>query len=271
MTIRDQLLANSFLECHGNIFYEKSLCRDNHFEQTYLELRSRENRILPDDVVEGLPDLKDSHPNKMEWEMRKSSLSHVLGYLKRDGAKRVLELGCGNGWFSRRIAAALKAEVCGVDINKIELVQAGKVFGSDENLVFAYADILGPCFQPNMFDTIVLGSSVQYFQNLEILFARLFDLLVSNGRIYIVDSPFYCSRQEAEEAKQRSIKHFYSLNIPGMAERYFHHTFDELRRFNYKMLYDPKSIISRLRRKLLRMPLSVFPLICIRKEESQVS
>ena len=271
MTLRDQFLSNSFLECHGNIFYQKNLRKDNPFEQAYFKLRSRENRILPDDVVKRLPEVDESHPNKKEWQMRKSSLDQLVGNLKADGAKTILELGCGNGWLSHQIAAALKVQVCGVDVNDIELVQAGKVFETDENLVFAYADIFGPGFHSNMFDSIVLGGSVQYFPNLETLFERLFDLLVDDGRIYIVDSPLYRSQVEAEKARRRTIDHFDSLKISSMADRYFHHTFDDLRQFNYKLIYDPKSLIPRFKRKLLGVSLSIFPLICIRKEESRYS
>lgn len=271
MTLRDQFLSNSFLECQGNIFYQRNLRKDNPFEQAYFKLRSSENRVLPDDVVKRLPEVDESHPNKKEWQMRKSSLDLLLESLKVDGAKTILELGCGNGWLSHQIASDLKIQVCGVDVNDIELVQAGKVFSDNKNLVFAYADIFGPGFQSNMFDTVVLGGSVQYFPNLKTLLHRLFDLLVADGRIYIVDSPLYRSKLEAEKARRRSIGHFDSLNISSMADRYFHHTFDDLKQFEYKLVYDPKSLIPRLKRRVLGVSLSIFPLVCIRKDESRSS
>ena len=271
MSLRDQLSANPFLEYCRNIFYQKNFGRNDPFEKAYIELRNRENRILTDDVIRRLPDVNDSHPNKKEWDMRKASLNRLIQDLRKVEAKRILELGCGNGWLSHNIATTLKVEVCAIDINETELVQGARVFSDDEKFCFVHADVFGPVFPPNMFDTIVLGSSIQYFPNLESLFGRLFDLLVPEGRIYIIDSPLYPSKLEAEEARKRSLKHFNSLNVAAMADRYFHHTFDDLRKFNYDILYNPKTLTSRLRRQLLGMSISVFPLICIRKVQSHLA
>lgn len=264
MTLRDQLHANPFLECRGNIFYQKDLEKNNPFEKAYLNLRSRENRLLSDDVVKMLPDIDKSHPNKKEWEMRKSSLYKVIQSLKKSSAKRVLELGCGNGWFSHKVATSLQVEICAIDVNEVELIQGARVFNNDENLCFAYADISTSVFEPDKFDAIILGSSVQYFSSLEILFGRLFDLLESDGSIYIVDSPFYPSKSEAENARKRSVDHFSSLKVSEMADQYFHHTFDELKGFNYKVIYNPKSVSSLFKRKSVGIPLSIFPIICIK-------
>jgi len=41
---------------------------------------------------------------------------------------------------------------------------------------------------------------------------------------------------------------------------------DELKDFDYKILYNPTSLASLFKRKILKMPLSVFPIICISKE-----
>jgi hypothetical protein len=116
------------------------------------------------------------------------------------------------------------------------------------------------------FDTVILSASVQYFQRLETLFTTLLQLITSSGSIYIVDSPLYLSPVLAEAAKKRSVKYFGSQGFPEMAEQYFHHTFDELKKFNYEIVYNPKSFISLLERKVFKRPLSVFPIICIRNK-----
>jgi ubiquinone/menaquinone biosynthesis C-methylase UbiE len=163
------------------------------------------------------------------------------------------------------VATSLQVQICAVDVNEVELTQGARVFNNDENICFAYADIFTPVFEANKFDTIILGSSVQYFSNLEILFARLFDLLEFDGCVYIVDSPFYPSKSEAENARKRSVNHFSSLKVSEMEYQYFHHTFDDLKRFKYKILYYPKSFVNLFQRKILLRPLSIFPIICIKK------
>lgn len=267
MTLRNQLLENPHLEFKNNIFYQKGLHSSNSFEDAYIKLRKKENRIHADDIVKKLPDVDKSHPNKKEWEMRKSTLKKLVEYLKAlNSAERILELGCGNGWLSNNLAVRLKAEICAVDVNEIELLQGARVFGTQQNLCFVYTDIFSESLKAQKFNAIVLGSCIQYFQDLKNLHYKLFDLMDSSDRIYIVDSPFYSSRTESNAAKRRSLNYFKSLGFPEMAEKYFHHTLDELKYFNYKILYNPTSLTSLFKRKILKMPLSVFPIICIAKE-----
>ena len=267
MTLRDQLLQNSSLAYENNIFYQKGFQRNNSFQEIYIKLRIKENRVHPDDVVKALPEFSADHPNKKEWEMRKSTLKKLVDHLRaNNSAERILELGCGNGWLSNNLATRLKAEICAVDVNEIELLQGARVFGAQQNLCFVYTDIFSESLKAQKFNAVVLGSCVQYFHDLKHLHHRLFELLDSSAKIYIVDSPFYLSRTESNAAKKRSLNYFKSLGFPEMAEKYFHHTLDELKDFDYKILYNPTSLTSLFKRKILKTPLSVFPIICISNE-----
>ena len=113
-----------------------------------------------------------------------------------------LELGCGNGWLAHNLATSLNAEVCAVDVNETELLQGARVFNGQKNLCFVYANIFSFIFNPKKFDTIILGSSIQYFHDLKNLFATLFDLMNPGGTIYIADSPFYTTQEKADAAKK---------------------------------------------------------------------
>jgi len=265
MTLRDHLLENPLLTYQNNIFYEKDLRLNNTFEGVYLKLRIKENRIHPDEVVRHLPELDRQHPNRKEWEMRKTTLQKLIKYLSGSGATSVLELGCGNGWLSYNLSNSLNAEICAVDVNESELIQAGRVFNGKENLCFLYTNIFSRVLKPKQFDAIVLGSSIQYFEDLENLFRTLLDLVRPSGCIYIVDSPIYNNEAAASAAKIRSAKYFDSLGFSAMAQQYFHHTFEDLNNFNYEVRYNPNSLISRINRKLLGKPLSVFPIIVLKK------
>ena len=265
MTLRDHLLENPLLKYQNNIFYEKGLHLNNAFEGVYLQLRIKENRIHTDEAVKHLPELDRQHPNRREWEMRKTTLQKLIKYLRASGATSVLELGCGNGWLSYNLSNSLNAEICAVDVNETELMQAGRVFNGKENLCFIYTNIFSCVLKPKKFDAIVLGSSIQYFEDLENLFITLLDLVSTSGSIYIVDSPIYNNKAAASAAKTRSVKYFDSLGFSAMAQQYFHHTFEDLDNFNYEVRYNPNSLISKIRRKLLGKPLSVFPIIVLKK------
>src|SRR5690242_8201089 len=112
------------------------------FEKSYIALRQKERRVYSDRELLQLPDIDESHPHYQEWMARKESSSRLMRYLSRhDGLKKILEIGCGNGWLSAQLAALKNKEVTGMDINVTELAQAERVFGKMENLRFIHNDI----------------------------------------------------------------------------------------------------------------------------------
>jgi SAM-dependent methyltransferase len=267
MTLRNQLQKNQLLkfENNNNIFYQVGLDQANPFESFYLKLRARENRVYCDTDVTALPEINVEHPNKKEWKMRKTTLRKLISDLKDVTAMNILELGCGNGWLSNNLALSLNAEICAVDVNKTELVQGARVFRSQQHVSFVYGDIFGPVFNGLKFDAIILGACLQYFRDPGILLRRLFDVLNAKGSIYILDTPIYSTSNELAKARSSSSKHFSALGCPEMINLYFHHTFADLQ-YDFKILFDPASLTSRFKRKFLNIPLSIFPIICIRKD-----
>ena len=264
MTLKNQLFQNSSLEYRNNIFYQKNLQRGNAFEENYLDLREKENRIFSDDVVRKLPEMQNGHTFKFEWAARSETLKNLIRHLLSVGPLRyILEIGCGNGWLSYNLAASLNVEVCALDVNERELLQGARVFADVQNLSFIYADIFSQALETQKFDAVILGSSVQYFHDLKKLISKIFQILTPSGKIYIVDSPFYSSSIKANAAKRRSVEHFKTLGVPEMSQQYFHHTYDELRKFNYNILHNPRSFSSLFKRKVLNLPSSIFPIICI--------
>jgi ubiquinone/menaquinone biosynthesis C-methylase UbiE len=270
MTLKNQLFQNSALEYRNNIFYQRSLQRGNAYEENYLVLRGKENRIFSDDVVRQLPDIKDDHPFKLEWDARRATLNKLIKCLASAVPLRnILEVGCGNGWLSYNLASSLKVEVCALDVNEKELLQGARVFADAKNLSFVYADIYSRTLETQKFDAVILGSSVQYFRDLGKLISNIFQILRPSGKIYIVDSPFYSSSIEATAAKERSVEHFTNLGVPEMSKQYFHHTFDELGKFDFSILYNPRSFVSLFKRKVLKTPSSIFPIICIPQKSAR--
>jgi hypothetical protein len=90
---------------------------------------------------------------------------------------------------------------------------------------------------------------------------RLFQLLSPSGEIHIVDSPIYTSDPEASSAKKRSADHFFELGHREMAQFYFHHTMEEIGIFNYRILDNPRSMISKIKRRISKTTHPVFPWI----------
>ncbi len=207
--------------------------------EIYLHVREKENRLLEDNEVIKLPKL-----NFNEWPIRLKSSNRFSSYLKTKASSlNILDLGCGNGWFTNQIAIiSEKNYVIGLDINTYELEQATRVF-KNQNLEFAYGDI----FQlqnefKNTFDIITLNGVIQYFSDFNLLIETLKLYLKKNGEIHIIDSPFY-AENEIEAAKKRTELYYYNLGFPEMSNFYFHHSNKYLKDFS--ILYKPKNVYLR--------------------------
>lgn len=233
----------------------------------YLRVREKEGRLYRDDVVAHLPEVPSGHPLRSEWQARGRSLQRLQAYL-RDFAvarpARLMELGCGNGWLSRRLADIPGWQVFGLDQLGPELAQAQRLVGS-RALAFLSADIFAPSFACTTFDIIVVASAIQYFPDLPGLVRTLCSLLKPRGELHILDSPFYDERT-LSEARHRTELYYAGLGFPEMAHHYFHHTFSELSGFAPRWLYQPQGVSTRLLGALGRLD-SPFPWLAIRKTE----
>lgn len=201
-------------------------------ERLYFEVRRREGRIFPDEVVRDLPFISSSSPYAKEWTLRRRSFQRLEQYLKKrfSGKKSsILDLGCGNGWMANRLAQNTEWDVWAVDLNEHELAQGARLFGR-ENLHFVYADLLNVSASafPGSFGVIVLAASVQYFPDLQALVAALRARLKTGGEIHFIDSPFYKNETERVAARQRTFDYYSKAGAPEMAVYYHHHTWPEI-------------------------------------------
>lgn len=209
-------------------------------------MRAREKRIYPDYTVDQLPFIPKDQVNTDEWAARAESLKRLIDYIgSRALPNIILEVGCGNGWFSKNLATSFStASVIAIDINENELLQGSQVFKSVQNLKFIYGDIFTCAFEKKI-ETIVLAGTIPYFQNLPSLINRLLGLLSPGGEIHILDSPMY-NESQVEEAQKRSSGYFDKQGCPGMKSFFHHHTWESLSSFRYQILYNPVSFGKRL-------------------------
>lgn len=205
------------------------------FTALYISLRKKENRFYLEEQIKNLPDISKSHTHYKEWQMRKKSALRFIDYLKsKNRPLKILDIGCGNGWFSHLMSTVEKTEVIGIDVNATELEQADAIF-QKPNLKFACADLYEKTELNNQqFDLIVFNSCLQYFPNPKELFQKMRAILTVNGEIHIIDSPFY-ETAAIEQAQLRTKEYYANLGFPEMARNYFHHQLD----FDHTTLYKP--------------------------------
>lgn len=192
---------------------------DGSFAALYHTVRSREQRILPDDVVRGLPHAghRTAHPG--EWRIRHRSLQRLLKLLAGEQrALEVLDIGCGNGWMSAALAQAGHA-VTGLDVHREELEQAARVFAS-HNVTWCLGDPMHALLPVAGFDVVVFAASIQYFDDLRALAQCVRKLLRPGGAVHVVDTMLYPDRKAAVEAQARSRGHYAALGVEALARHY---------------------------------------------------
>ena len=215
------------------------------FEDLYLAVRRLEKRIYTDEQLLRLPDIDPVHVHSAEWAIRKRSCMRLVNYLKRKKRSlRILEVGCGNGWLSAKLAEIPGADVIGLDINQSEINQASRVFVRD-NLEFVY-DIFNENTFPDMeFDVIVFAASLQYIPSVKSIIDLSLSQLSSDGEIHVMDTHFY-KPEEIPRADTRCRSYYKALGFPQMAEHYFHHCIEELSGLKHHILLNPNSILRML-------------------------
>lgn len=225
------------------------------FEDIYARIREKEERWLTDDIVKMLPKVPIEHPHYNEWKKRIFSLERIIKILENSDSIKILEVGCGNGWFANTLVE-LEFEVDAVDVGKQELEQAARCF-QHESLKFICCDDLS-LLENSAYDIIIFNASLHYFDTTKKFWKILYDKLRANGKIFIMDSKIY-SENEVSSAQLRTENYFNQLNEPEAAKYYRHLTWNKLPK--HQILYSPRKI-----GRLLNKHQSPFPMIQINKD-----
>ncbi len=225
-------IAKPFIENEATI-------ADRAFAEQYILLRTKEGRLYNDATVKLLPSINTGHSQYPEWQIRKRSVNRLLRYIRqKNTSPDILEIGCGNGWLTARMAAVTSGRSTGLDINTEELKQARRVFGSIANCQFIEGNIFKGVLGEQKFDIIIFAASIQYFESLTEIINAAFEHLTLLGEIHIIDTRFY-QYTEIADAKERSKAYFLSMGFPEMANHYYHHCINSLDIFQPEILYDP--------------------------------
>jgi SAM-dependent methyltransferase len=127
--------------------------------------------------VEGL----DGAP---EWPTLRSMLPDLAG-------ARVVDLGCGFGWFCRFAREAGAAEVLGLDVSANMLTRARETT-SDRAITYEQADLEVLSLPDAAFDLAYSSLTLHYLENLRGLFATVHRALVPGGSfVFSAEHPLH--------------------------------------------------------------------------------
>lgn len=226
----------------NNLYVPVSRNVDSYFEQRYILLRLKEQRIHTDEEVYHLPEISANHPHYREWMIRKQSCRQLIARLEsKKDILNILEIGCGNGWLSYQLSRIPGSRVIGLDINMVELQQAARVFNTNSKLKFIYGDIRSGIINDLKFDIIVFAASIQYFPCVSEILNACLAQLYTGGEIHILDTHFY-EPEEVPNAIERTKSYFDNMGFPEMSAYYYHHCITELESYPHKILRNPLSL-----------------------------
>jgi len=217
---------------------------DESFASTYASYLKKTNREYDDAEVKEFPGTFFYNLHRQEWATHKLSSDRLLSYLNRPSEEgevfKLLEIGCGNGWLSGKIADLPQFEVTGLDVHLPLLEQASRVHGRS-NLTFVQGDLFEDIFAEAHFDIIVLFDTISFFPHFQQLINRCRQYLKKGGEIHILGSHFY-PEKELEAAGDSNRADFTLAGVPEMAEHFFQHSKAVLAPFDFQFLYRPGGI-----------------------------
>ncbi len=119
-----------------------------------------------------------------EWPALRAQLPDMKGL-------RVLDLGCGFGWFCRWAREQGAASVHGVDVSERMLARA-RAETSDPAITYQRADLESFAIAPGSIDLAYSSLAFHYIRDLAGLFARLHAGLAPGGRfVFSVEHPLF--------------------------------------------------------------------------------
>lgn len=113
-------------------------------------------------------------------------------------SRRVLDLGCGFGWFSRWAAEQGAASVLGLDLSENMLARA-RSSTKQATIVYRQADLDNVTFSKGDFDFAYSSLTLHYLENLDKLFFEVNHALVPDGEfVFSVEHPLFTAPSRPE-------------------------------------------------------------------------
>jgi ubiquinone/menaquinone biosynthesis C-methylase UbiE len=116
--------------------------------------------------------------------------------LPAPGGLKVLDLGCGFGWFCRWVRAHGASEVLGLDVSEKMLARA-RSDTSDPAITYLRADMEQLELAPASFDLVYSSLALHYIEHLGELLSQVYRVLVPGGRfVFSVEHPVFTAPVE---------------------------------------------------------------------------
>jgi SAM-dependent methyltransferase len=124
-----------------------------------------------------------------EWPALRALLPDLRG-------RRVLDLGCGFGWFCRWAIKQGAARALGIDVSE-KMLARGRATTVDPAITYTRADMEHLELSAESFDLVYSSLALHYVENLSGLMSQVHRSLVSGGRlVFSVEHPIFTAPSE---------------------------------------------------------------------------
>lgn len=111
----------------------------------------------------------------------------VLEKMRLAATDNVLDVGCGAGWLSRRLAKLVpEGRVVGMDISDEMIRRARRTSADFDNLMFVTGEVAEIPWQPNFFSHVISVESSYYWPDPAAAIRELFRVLNAGGSAWIL-------------------------------------------------------------------------------------
>ncbi len=142
---------------------------------------------------------------------------------------RLLDVGCGDGFFTRRFFAEKCSSIDAIDIEPTA-IKAAKEYNSSEKITYYLCDAVNQPFPNNPYEVVVWDGAIGHFSadTTDIMVRKICASLVSDG-VFVGSESL-----SAEECKRDHLQLFYSLDdLHQVFKRHFKYI--ELRSIQYRI------------------------------------
>lgn len=140
-----------------------------------------------------------------EW----SSIKKLIPDLKE---KRVVDLGCGFGWFCRFAIKQGAKSARGIDIPK-NMIAKAKTFPSCPTITYKVADLEELQLPKGSFDFAYSSLTFHYINNFQQLVTTIYQSLTSKSRfVFTMEHPIYTAPSSQKFVTDKEGKKIYPLN-----------------------------------------------------------
>lgn len=119
-----------------------------------------------------------------EWPALEAMLPEVRG-------TKVVDLGCGYGWFCRHMREQGAAEVLGLDISA-KMLEKARSMTADDNIEYRREDLDNLILPAETYSLAYSSLALHYLQNLSGLFDQVYQSLVPGGHfVFSAEHPIF--------------------------------------------------------------------------------